>query len=74
MARSALPGPGTRGVETSMGIADEAQNKAEELGGEAKGTAGRATDDNDLKNEGKGDQAEGNLKQVREQAKDLFND
>ncbi len=32
-----------------MGIAD----KAEELGGEAKETAGRATDDNDLKNEGK---------------------
>ncbi len=33
-----------------------------------------ATDDNDLKNEGKGDQAKGNLKQVGEQAKDLFND
>ncbi len=57
-----------------MGIADKAQNKAEQLGGEAKVTAGRATDDKDLKNEGKGDQAKGNLKQVGEQAKDLFND
>ncbi len=73
-ASSALPGPGTRGVETSMGIADKAQNKAEELGGKAKETAGQATDDNDLKNEGRGDQAKGNLKQVGEQAKDLFND
>ncbi len=36
-----------------MGIADKAQNKAEQLGGEAKETAGRATDDNDLKNEAK---------------------
>ncbi len=57
-----------------MGIADKAQDKADELGGKAKETAGQATDDNDLKNEGKGDQAKGNLKQVGEQAKDLFND
>jgi len=57
-----------------MGIADKAQNKAEELGGNAKETAGQATDDNDLKNEGRGDQAKGNLKQVGEQAEDLFND
>jgi uncharacterized protein YjbJ (UPF0337 family) len=65
---------GTRGEETSMGIADKAQNKAEEMGGKAKETAGQATDDNDLKNEGEGDQAKGNLKQVGEEAKDLFKD
>ena len=57
-----------------MGIADNAQDKAEQLGGKAKETAGQATDDNDLKNEGKGDQAKGNLKQVGEEAKDLFKD
>ncbi len=55
-----------------MGIADKAQNKAEQL--DTKETAGQATDDKDLKNEGKGDQAKGNLTQVGEQAKDLFND
>ena len=57
-----------------MGIADKAQDKAEQLGGKAKETAGQATDDNDLKNEGKCDQAKGNLKQVGEQAKDVLND
>ena len=40
-----------------MGIADDAKNKAEELKGRGKEAAGSLTGDEDLKNEGKGDQA-----------------
>jgi len=57
-----------------MGIADKAQNKTEELGGKAKEAAGKVTDDDSLKNEGKGDQAKGNLKQAGEKVKDVFKD
>ncbi len=55
-----------------MGLADKARNKSEELGGKAKEAAGSATDDKDLKNEGKGDQMKGNLKQAGEKVKDAF--
>ena len=55
-----------------MGLADKAKNKAEELGGKAKEGAGKATDDHSLENEGKGDQAKGNLKQAGEKVKDVF--
>ncbi len=40
-----------------MGIQDDARNKAEELKGRGKEAAGSLTDDQDLKEEGKGDQA-----------------
>jgi uncharacterized protein YjbJ (UPF0337 family) len=40
-----------------MGIQDDAKNKAEELKGRGKEAAGSLTDDQDLKEEGKGDQA-----------------
>ncbi|MDL9947271.1 CsbD family protein [Gordonia sp. ABSL11-1] len=40
-----------------MGIHDDAKNKAEELKGRGKEAAGSLTDDQDLKEEGKGDQA-----------------
>jgi uncharacterized protein YjbJ (UPF0337 family) len=55
-----------------MGLADKAQNKAEEVKGEGKAAAGRATDDDELKAEGKTDQAKGNLKQAGEKIKDTF--
>ena len=57
-----------------MGLADKAKNKVEELGGKAKEGAGKATDDDKLKNEGKGDQAKGNVKQAGEKVKDVFKD
>ena len=46
------------------------QNKADELGGKAKETAGKATGNNNLENEGKGDQVKANAKQGVEDAKD----
>ncbi len=55
-----------------MGIDDKAQNKGEELGGKAKETAGKLTDNEQLEAEGKADQAKANLKQAGEEAKDAF--
>ena len=55
-----------------MSIDDKAQNKGEELGGKAKETAGKLTDDEQLEAEGKADQAKANLKQAGEEAKDAF--
>ncbi|MDH6282535.1 CsbD family protein [Prescottella agglutinans] len=53
-----------------MGIEDDAKNKAEELGGKAKEAAGEATGDDDLKNEGKGDQIESAVREAGEKVKD----
>lgn len=55
-----------------MSALDKAKNKAEELGGVAKEHAGEATGDQSLENEGKADQAKGNLKQAGEKIKDAF--
>jgi uncharacterized protein YjbJ (UPF0337 family) len=55
-----------------MGIDDKIENKAEEVGGQAKETAGDATDDQDLQAEGKADQSKANLKQAGEKIKDVF--
>ncbi len=55
-----------------MGLADKAKNKAEEVKGQGKETAGKATDDDQLKAEGKADQAKGNIKQAGEKIKDTF--
>ena len=46
------------------------QNKADELGGKAKETAGKATGNDNLENEGKGDQVKADAKQGVEDAKD----
>ncbi|MFC3849373.1 CsbD family protein [Corynebacterium hansenii] len=46
------------------------QYKADELGGKAKEAAGKATDNKDLENEGKGDQVKADIKQGFEDAKD----
>ncbi|MEV6661080.1 CsbD family protein [Nocardia fluminea] len=57
-----------------MGIADKAKNKGEELAGKTKEATGRATNDRDLENEGRGEQAKSNLKDAGEKVKDAFRD
>jgi uncharacterized protein YjbJ (UPF0337 family) len=51
---------------------DKMKNKAEELSGQGKEAAGKATDNRDLEAEGKADQASGNLKQAGEKVNDVF--
>ncbi|AVM00245.1 MAG: CsbD family protein [Rhodococcus sp.] len=53
-----------------MGIGDKIGNQAEELKGRAKEAAGAAADDDDLKNEGKADQAAATVKKGVENLKD----
>ncbi|NOJ60303.1 CsbD family protein [Arthrobacter sp. 260] len=55
-----------------MGLDDKIGNAAEKLGGKGKEATGDATGDNELKAEGKGDQAKGDLKQAGEKVKDAF--
>lgn len=57
-----------------MGIGDKISNKSEELGGKAKETTGRATGDEQLEAEGKGDQASAGVKQGVEKLKDAAKD
>lgn len=45
-----------------MSFTDDAKNKAQDLKGRAKETAGTAFDDPKLKEEGRGDQAEASIK------------
>jgi uncharacterized protein YjbJ (UPF0337 family) len=51
---------------------DKIKNKAEELTGKGKESAGEATGDRDLQAEGQADQVSGNLKQAGEKVKDAF--
>ncbi|MCU1618385.1 MAG: putative CsbD stress protein [Modestobacter sp.] len=51
---------------------DKMKDKAQELAGEGKEAAGKATDDRDLQAEGHKDQAAGNAKQAGEKVKDIF--
>nr|WP_231375920.1 CsbD family protein [Corynebacterium aquatimens] len=53
-----------------MGLAD----KAESLKGDAKEALGDATDNNELKNEGKADQLSGDIKDKLDQAGDAIKD
>ncbi|KRC49032.1 CsbD-like protein [Nocardioides sp. Root79] len=55
-----------------MGLDDKISNAAEEKTGQAKEALGKATDNEDLEAEGKGDQLKGNLKQAAEKVKDAF--
>ena len=55
-----------------MGLDDKIGNKAEELKGQGKEHTGKATGDEKLEAEGKGDQAGANLKQAGEKVKDVF--
>lgn len=55
-----------------MGLDDKIKNKVEDLSGKAKEGAGKATDDEKLEAEGKGDQASSDIKQAGEKVKDAF--
>ena len=55
-----------------MATEDKAANKVTESKGKIKETVGKATNDQELEAEGKGDQAKGNLKQAGEKVKDAF--
>lgn len=55
-----------------MGLDDKIANKADDLGGKAKEAAGKATDNERLEAEGKGDQTKSDLKQAGEKVKDAF--
>ncbi len=55
-----------------MGLDDKFDNKADELKGKAKEHTGKATDDEQLEAEGKGDQMGADLKQAGEKVKDAF--
>ncbi|MDG3010855.1 CsbD family protein [Rhodococcus sp. D2-41] len=57
-----------------MSVGDKFENKAEEVKGRAKEAAGSATGDEDLKNEGKADQASSALKKGVEKVKDKANE
>lgn len=58
----------------TMGVADKFSNKAEDLGGRAKEATGAATGDDDLKAEGKADQASSAIKDGVEKVKDKANE
>jgi uncharacterized protein YjbJ (UPF0337 family) len=53
-----------------MGTDDKFENLTDEKVGEAKETFGRATDNEDLEAEGKGDQTKANVKEAGENVKD----
>lgn len=55
-----------------MGLDDKIENAADDLKGKAKEATGKATDDESLEAEGKGDQAVSDLKQAGEKVKDAF--
>jgi uncharacterized protein YjbJ (UPF0337 family) len=57
-----------RGVE--MSTVDKAKNKAQEVKGQAKQAAGKATNDRSLEAKGKMDEVAGNVKQAGEKLKD----
>ncbi|NKX92855.1 CsbD family protein [Sanguibacter hominis ATCC BAA-789] len=57
-----------------MGLDDKLKNAAQDLQGKGKEAAGKATDDERLEAEGKGDQVSANLKQAGEKVKDAFKD
>ena len=55
-----------------MATGDKIDSKADEIKGKAKQGVGEATDDKDLKAEGKKDESKGNIKQAGEKVKDAF--
>ena len=55
-----------------MGLDDKIENAGEKLGGNAKEAAGKATGDERLEAEGKGDQVKADVKQAGEKIKDAF--
>ncbi len=59
--------------EERVGTEDKIDNKGEDLGGKLKEGVGRATGDEELEAQGRGDQAKSDLKQAGEKIKDAFN-
>ena len=57
-----------------MGLADDAKNKAEELKGRGKEAVGSVAGDDELKAEGKSDQASANLKEKAADVADAVKD
>ena len=55
-----------------MGLDDKMNNKAEGLKGKAKEATGKATDDESMEAEGRGDQMSSDVKQAGEKVKDAF--
>ncbi|HZK52496.1 MAG TPA: CsbD family protein [Actinomycetota bacterium] len=55
-----------------MAEGDKIKNKAEEVKGKAKESAGRHTGHEELEDEGRSDRTKGNLKQAGEKVKDAF--
>ena len=57
-----------------MGFDDKVDNKTDDIKGRAKEAVGSVTGDDDLKNEGRADQAESSVKQAGEKVKDAVGD
>jgi uncharacterized protein YjbJ (UPF0337 family) len=57
-----------------MGLGDKAENKGEDLKGRVKEAAGAATDDDELRKEGRTEQGESKVKQAGEHVKDAVSD
>jgi uncharacterized protein YjbJ (UPF0337 family) len=55
-----------------MGLDDKIKNTTEDLTGKGKEATGKATDNERLESEGKGDQAKSDVKQAGEKVKDAF--
>jgi len=55
-----------------MSAVDKVKNTIDDAAGKAKEALGRITDDRDVQDEGKRDQAKSDLKQAGEKAKDAF--
>lgn len=57
-----------------MGLTDKAKNAAQDAAGKVKEAVGDVTGNDDLRNEGKADQAKSSLKKAGENVKDAFKD
>ena len=57
-----------------MGLDDKLDNATDRFAGRGKEAVGAATDDEDLKAEGRGQQAEADVKDAGEKAKDALGD
>ncbi len=55
-----------------MALGDKIQNAAQDLAGKAKEAAGKATDNEKLEAEGRGDQTAADAKKAGENVKDAF--
>jgi uncharacterized protein YjbJ (UPF0337 family) len=57
-----------------MGIDDKAENQGTDIKGRAKEAVGSVTGDDEMKHEGRADQAEASVKQAGEKVKDAVGD